>query len=55
VGQVIIVTFGGAVFKVEPLSPLTWLGIIAFTSTVLIFSEISRRVRRNRIEESHVK
>jgi len=55
VGQIIIVTFGGAVFKVEPLSPLTWLGIIAFTSTVLIFSEISRRVRMNRIEESHGK
>ena len=45
IGQIVIVTFGGPVFKVEPLSPLTWLGIIAFTSTVLIFAEIARRIR----------
>ena len=30
VGQVLIVTFGGAVFKVEPLGPLAWLGVLAF-------------------------
>jgi Ca2+-transporting ATPase len=45
VGQILIVTFGDTVFKVEPLGPLTWLAIIAFTSTVLIFAEIARQVR----------
>jgi Ca2+-transporting ATPase len=45
VGQILIVTFGGAVFKVEPLSPLQWLGVIAFTASVLVFAEVARRVR----------
>jgi Ca2+-transporting ATPase len=45
IGQVVIVTFGGTVFKVEPLGPLAWLGVIAFTSTVLIFAEIARRIQ----------
>jgi Ca2+-transporting ATPase len=45
VGQVLIVTFGGPVFKVEPLSPQTWLGVIAFTASVLVFAEVSRRIR----------
>jgi len=44
-GQVIIVTFGGAAFKVESLSLWHWLGVLAFTSTVLIFAEIARRIR----------
>jgi P-type Ca2+ transporter type 2C len=44
-GQVLIVTFGGAVFKVEPLGPLAWLAVLGFTSSVLLFAEISRRVR----------
>ena len=38
VGQVLIVTFGGRVFNVEPLGPLAWLLVIAFTSTVLLFA-----------------
>ncbi len=45
IGQILIVTFGGKVFAVEALSPLTWLAIIAFTSTVLIFVEVARFVR----------
>jgi Ca2+-transporting ATPase len=45
VGQVLIVTFGGPVFKVEPLGPRTWLAVIAFTASVLIFAEVARRVR----------
>ena len=36
---------GGTVFKVERLDPLSWLGVIAFTSLVLIFAEIVRRIR----------
>jgi Ca2+-transporting ATPase len=41
-GQVLIVTFGGPIFKVEPLSVPAWLGIVVFTSTVLIFAELAR-------------
>src|SRR5262249_21696968 len=34
------------VFSVEPLGVLDWLAILAFTSTVLIFAEVARQVRR---------
>jgi len=44
-GQIVIVTFGGNVFKVEPLSVWVWLAIIVFTSSVLIFAEIARAIR----------
>jgi Ca2+-transporting ATPase len=43
--QVLIISFGGPVFKVEPLDPLTWLAVVAFTASVLVFAEISRRLR----------
>ncbi len=46
IGQIVIVTFGGPIFKVEPLGPLYWLGIIAFTSTVLVFAELARLIRK---------
>jgi Ca2+-transporting ATPase len=45
-GQIAIVTFGKTVFHVGPLGFLDWLGVIAFTSSVLIFAEIVRRVRQ---------
>jgi Ca2+-transporting ATPase len=45
VGQILIVTFGGPIFKVEPLNPLQWLAVIAFTSSVLVFAEVARRIR----------
>ncbi|MFO0877179.1 MAG: calcium-translocating P-type ATPase, PMCA-type [Gemmataceae bacterium] len=48
VGQVVIVTFGGAIFKVEPLSTQTWLAIIAATASVLVFAEVARLIRRRR-------
>lgn len=44
-GQIVIVTLGGNLFKVEPLHFWTWVAIIAFTSSVLIFAEIARYVR----------
>lgn len=44
-GQVLIVTFGGEVFKVVPLQFTDWLIIAAATSSVLIFAEVSRRLR----------
>jgi Ca2+-transporting ATPase len=43
--QVLIVSVGGTVFQVEPLDVLTWVGMIGFTSSVLIFAEVARRVR----------
>jgi Ca2+-transporting ATPase len=46
IGQVLIVTFGGAIFDVEPLRLTDWLAIAAATSSVLVFAEIARRVRR---------
>jgi Ca2+-transporting ATPase len=45
IGQVLIVTFGDRVFNVEPVGVLAWIGIVAFTSTVLIFAEIARVIR----------
>ena len=45
IGQIAIVTFGRTVFKVEPLSVLDWLGVITFTSSVLVFAEVARRIR----------
>ena len=43
--QVLIVTFGGALFKVEPLHPLDWLLIAVGTASVLGFAEVARRIR----------
>lgn len=45
-GQIAIVSLGGKIFKVEPLSPLDWLSVIGFTSSVLVFAEIVRRLSR---------
>jgi len=45
-GQIAIVTFGGRVFNVEPLSAYDWLAIAAATSTVLVFGEAVRWIRR---------
>jgi P-type Ca2+ transporter type 2C len=48
IGQFLIVTFGGAIFSVEPLGLLDWLVIAAATSSVLLFAEVARRLRRGR-------
>lgn len=45
-GQFLIVQFGGAVFRTEPLSLETWLIIIASTSLVLWVGEAIRLIRR---------
>src|SRR5262249_23831800 len=45
VGQVLIVTFGGRGFNVDPLGVVDWLVIAAATSSVLLFAEVARRVR----------
>ena len=46
VGQLIIVTFGGKVFRTEPLSVMEWIYIIAGTSLVLWIGEIWRGIKR---------
>ncbi len=46
VGQWLIVTFGGRMFRTVPLSWEVWLYIILGTSPVLILGEVWRAVRR---------
>ncbi len=46
VGQFLIVQFGGAVFRTEPLQLYVWLYIIAASSLVLWIGEIVRLFRR---------
>lgn len=46
VGQVIIVSFGGKVFRTEPLPLSEWLYIIGGTSFVLWIGEIWRGIKR---------
>ncbi len=45
-GQVLIVNFGGVAFALEPLGVLDWLWIAIGTSSVLVFAEVCRWVRR---------
>jgi len=45
IGQIIIVTFGGSIFKVEALEPAAWLAITVGTSSVLLFAEATRRLQ----------
>jgi len=46
VAELRIVTFGGKVFRTEPLPALEWAYIIAGTSVVLWIGEIWRGVKR---------
>jgi Ca2+-transporting ATPase len=46
IGQVIIISVGGAIFAVEPLGILDWLIIAVATASVLGFAELARRVRK---------
>ena len=46
VGQILIVTFGGKVFRTEPLPMMEWIYIIAGTSVVLWIGEIVRGICR---------
>ncbi|MCD8194396.1 MAG: calcium-translocating P-type ATPase, PMCA-type [Tannerellaceae bacterium] len=48
VGQYLIVTFGGEMFNVVPLSHCDWIAIILSTSVVFWIGEIIRFVRRLR-------
>jgi Ca2+-transporting ATPase len=48
IGQVLIVTIGGPVFKVEPLGVTVWLYVLLGTASVLVFAEAARYIRRTR-------
>ena len=45
VGQILIVTFGGDMFEVVPLSVSDWLRIMASTSVILFVGELGRRLK----------
>lgn len=54
IGQVVIVTFGGAVFRTVPLTITEWVVVIAATSSVLWIGEIVRLIaRRGAASVSH--
>src|SRR5262249_175736 len=48
IGQILIITIGGAVFKVEPLGLLSWLLVLVGTASVLGFAEVARYIRRKK-------
>lgn len=48
VGQVVITTFGGEMFRVVPLDVLTWCIIIGSTSVVLWAGEVLRLITRRK-------
>ena len=45
IGQILIVSFGGQMFNVEPISIADWCWILIITSPVLIIADIVRFVR----------
>ena len=46
IGQFLIVSLGGRIFSVEPLGVIDWILIVLATSSVLVFVELARRLRR---------
>jgi len=54
VGQILVVQFGGAVFRTVPLGLSDWLTIITSTSLVLIAGEVIRSISAKAGEESQV-
>ena len=50
IGQILIVQFGGEVFRTVPLSVSDWIKVIGLTSPVLWAGEINRLLKRQRIE-----
>jgi Ca2+-transporting ATPase len=48
VGQIIIVKFGGRVFRTVPIDVVTWIEIIAYTSVIFWGGELTRLLKRIR-------
>jgi len=51
VGQILVVNFGGSVFRTVPLSWTEWIWITASTSLVLWVGEIIRAIKRRKDEK----
>jgi len=51
VGQIIIIQFGGTIFKVLPLGIIDWIIILAGTSVVIINAELQRYLQRLKIKK----
>ena len=48
IGQVLIVEFGGEVFRTVPLTGREWASVIGFTSLLAVGGEAVRAIRRKR-------
>ncbi|HJA97746.1 MAG TPA: calcium-translocating P-type ATPase, PMCA-type [Candidatus Alistipes faecavium] len=48
IGQILIVSFGGEVFRTEPLPFAQWAAVIGYTSLLAVGGEIVRALRRKR-------
>jgi Ca2+-transporting ATPase len=46
VGTILIVQFGGEVFRTEPLGVIDWIMVIGCTAPVMLIGEVSRMMRR---------
>ncbi len=55
VGQILIIQFGGTVFRTVPLSLIDWISIIAGTSTVLGAGELWRLTTRFKLKSRSLK
>jgi Ca2+-transporting ATPase len=53
IGQILIIQFGGSIFRTVPLSLSDWATIIAVTSVVLWAGEVWRWVHRRRSPAAH--
>ncbi|OYD92114.1 calcium-translocating P-type ATPase, PMCA-type [Nostoc sp. 'Peltigera membranacea cyanobiont' 210A] len=54
VGQILIIQFGGNVFRTVPLSFVDWISVIVGTSTVLFIGELWRFIMRLKLK-SHLR
>ncbi len=54
IGQILMVEFGGEIFRTVPLSMKDWIIIISSTSVVLWAGEILRLIKRISLKPSHV-
>ncbi|MBD2336468.1 calcium-translocating P-type ATPase, PMCA-type [Calothrix sp. FACHB-156] len=54
VGQILIIQFGGSVFRTVPLSFTDWISVIAGTSTVLLIGELWRLTMRLKLKKSEL-
>ena len=52
-GQILIVQFGGAVFRTVPLDFMTWMTIVVSTSFVLWIGELVPELKHNKEREEH--